>query len=164
MVGFSHKENVELEKESELVGSINIIPMASPYATEVDSRVSPIDNLDLNRIFPGEERGTHSERLAAFIVREALNDVDILIDLHAGGSWCVNSFAFKFNGSESLAEAFEVPFIVDAVDRANTLQAMQNHVVRKQLALRWVADVMRRIIGLIRLPEVLSGVKALRVF
>jgi predicted deacylase len=107
--------------EADLVGSINIIPMANPYATEADSRVSPIDNIDLNRVFPGDECGTHSERLASFIVEEALNNVDIVIDLHGGGSWCVNSFAFKFKGSETLAEAFEAPFIVEGFERSNSL-------------------------------------------
>jgi uncharacterized protein len=119
--GLAIRKMLSSIKASELVGSLNIIPMANPYATEVDSRVSQIDHLDLNRIFPGDKRGTHSERLAAFIAKEALNDVDIVIDLHGGGSWCVNSFVFTFRGSESLAESFEAPFMVDAVDRANTI-------------------------------------------
>jgi predicted deacylase len=119
--GFAIKKMLSLTNESELIGSITTIPMANPYATEADSRVSHLDNLDLNRVFPGNVNGTHSERIASFIMKEVLNEVDIVIDLHGGGSWCVNSFAFKFKGSESLAEAFEAPFIVEGVDRLNTL-------------------------------------------
>jgi len=115
------KKMLSLTNESELIGSIITVPMANPNATEADSRVSHLDNLDLNRVFPGDVNGTHSERLASLIAEEAVNEADIVIDLHGGGSWCVNSFAFKFKGSESLAEAFEAPFIVEGAERPNTL-------------------------------------------
>jgi uncharacterized protein len=119
--GLAIRKMLGTVRESELIGSINVIPMANPYATENDSRVSPLDNLDLNRIFPGDKNGSHSERIASSIVSEAMNEVDVVIDLHGGGSWCVNSFSFKFQGSESLAQAFEAPFIVEGIDRPNTL-------------------------------------------
>ncbi|MGD0804708.1 MAG: M14 family metallopeptidase [Candidatus Bathyarchaeia archaeon] len=106
---------------SDLYGSIRIIPNANPYAMEENSRVSHLDNLDLNRVFPGDENGSYSEKIAAIIVKEGLKDVDVVIDLHGGGSWCVNSFAFRFPGSESLTEAMCAPFTVDGVERNKTL-------------------------------------------
>ena len=40
------------------------IPIMNPLAYEVGNRVSPPDTLNLNRCWPGKERGFFSERLA----------------------------------------------------------------------------------------------------
>lgn len=108
-------------RESELLGTIVIIPMANPNATESNTRVSHLDYLDLNRVFPGDHRGTYTERIAALIAEIVHSGVDLVIDLHGGGSWCVNAFSFKFIGSEKYSEAFDAPFIVEGVERQNTL-------------------------------------------
>jgi hypothetical protein len=105
----------------ELKGTIRIVPVANPLAMEADARCSPLDDLDLNRAFPGNPAGFHTERLANAITRHALGDADSVIDLHGGGSWCVNSFAFQFPGDEGLAKAFQPPIIVDARLRDSTL-------------------------------------------
>jgi hypothetical protein len=97
----------------ELFGSLRVVPVANPTAMEADSRVSPLDHLDLNRVFPGDPQGSHTERLSAILVEEALDGVKFVFDLHGGGSWCVNSFAFAFPNSEVLAEAFDPPFLVE---------------------------------------------------
>ena len=57
-------------------------------------------DLDLNRAFPGHPSGFHTERLADALTMHALGNTDSVIDLHGGGSWCVNSFAFQFPGDE----------------------------------------------------------------
>lgn len=107
----------------DLIGTLRIIPVANPLAMEVDSRVSPLDHLDLNRVFPGDHDGSHTERLADLIVKEALDDADVVLDLHGGGSWCVNAFTFVFPGSRDLAEAFEAPFLVEREEREGSLTA-----------------------------------------
>jgi predicted deacylase len=115
------KNVLETIQMNELVGSIKIIPVANPTAMEIDSRVSPIDNLDLNRVFPGDTEGSHSQRIAAIITKHALDGSDYVFDLHGGGSWCVNSFAFSFKGSEDLIAAINPPFIVQATEKPGTL-------------------------------------------
>lgn len=110
--------NADLE---ELQGSLRFVPVANPLAMEADARCSPLDGLDLNRAFPGKPDGSHTERLAAALTRHALEKVDVVIDLHGGGSWCVNAFAFQFPGGEPLARAFRPPFLVEAPERRNTL-------------------------------------------
>ena len=110
--------SVDLE---ELRGSLRVVPVANPLAMEADARCSPLDGLDLNRAFPGKPDGFHTERLAAALTRHALEDIDVVIDLHGGGSWCVNAFAFQFPGGEPLARAFRPPFLVEAPERMNTL-------------------------------------------
>jgi hypothetical protein len=105
----------------ELKGTIRIVPVANPLAMEADARGSPLDDLDLNRAFPGNPSGSHTERLADAITRHALGDADSVIDLHGGGSWCVNAFGFQFPSGEDLAQAFQPPIIVDAKLRDSTL-------------------------------------------
>ena len=75
----------------ELVGTLRIVPTSNPLAMEADSRNAPLDVLDLNRVFPGDAKGSHTERLAAVLVEQAVTGADVVIDLHGGGSWCVNT-------------------------------------------------------------------------
>ena len=105
----------------DLVGTIRVVPNANPLAMQADARNAPLDTLDLNRSFPGDRDGSHTERLAALLVDRALANVDVAIDLHGGGSWCVNAFAFQMPGGEELAQAFGAPFMVSAPDRSVTL-------------------------------------------
>ncbi len=104
-----------------LLGTLRIIPTANPLAMQADARNAPLDVLDLNRVFPGNPSGSHTEVLASRIVENALDSVDYAIDLHGGGSWCVNSFVFRFEGGEVLANAFGAPFVVDGPERDITL-------------------------------------------
>jgi predicted deacylase len=100
---------------------LRIVPVCNPFAMEADARNSPFDSLDLNRVFPGNATGSHTERIAAVLTEQAVNGADYVIDLHGGGSWCVNAFAFQMPGGEALSRAFGAPFIVTAPDRTVTL-------------------------------------------
>ena len=112
---------LEKIQPDQLEGSIKIVPQSNPSAMEFNSRVSPMDHLDLNRVFPGDNKGSYTERLAYLITDAVIGDADIVIDLHGGGSWCVNAFAFQFPGSESLALNFNPPFVLDAPMKKGTL-------------------------------------------
>lgn len=111
---------VSIEK-NDIIGSLKIVPVANPLAMESDSRCSPLDDLDLNRVFPGDPNGSHTPRLAASIVEHALNGSDYVFDLHGGGSWCVNAFGFSFTGSENLVTSINPPFIVNSIEKPGTL-------------------------------------------
>lgn len=121
-------------KEEEVKGSIVIVPQANPSAMEANSRVSPFDHLDLNRVFPGDKKGSYTQRVAHSISESVVGNSEVLIDLHGGGSWCVNAFAFKFKGSESLSEAFNPPFIVDSPRKEGTLTNYANNLGLKVAA------------------------------
>ena len=104
----------------ELKGTLKIVPNANPLAMWADKRNAPSDNKDLNRAFPGDSDGSHTERLAAILSEVAVDGADAVIDLHGGGSWCINSFVFSFPDGEELAGAFEAHFIVEAPERETT--------------------------------------------
>ena len=73
----------ELDK-SEITGSIKIIPVTNQTAYYHRQRVSPYDELDMNRIFPGDAEGTLSLRVTDALWRET-SDAEYIVDLHCCG-------------------------------------------------------------------------------
>lgn len=66
-------------------GRVIMIPALNIPAVMNDTRLSPVDNRDMNRCFPGNPRGTFSEMLAHFVDAVLLPHVDISVDLHTAG-------------------------------------------------------------------------------
>lgn len=95
-----------------LRGRLTVVFTANPLAAEANARNAPIDApncVDLDGTFPGNAGGSHTERVAAVLAPMAASN-DLILDLHGGGSWCVNAFTKVFEGSESVARAFGAPF------------------------------------------------------
>jgi len=67
-------------------GRVIILPAANYAAAMAGRRVSPIDDLNLNRIFPGDPDGTVTQQIAWYIENELMPMADIFCDLHSGGS------------------------------------------------------------------------------
>jgi N-alpha-acetyl-L-2,4-diaminobutyrate deacetylase len=67
-------------------GRVIIVPSINFPASEKGKRLSPFDGQNMNRVFPGRPDGTSTERLAAFLAGSLFPLVDLLIDVHAGGS------------------------------------------------------------------------------
>lgn len=47
-------------------------------------RVNPLDNKNLNRVFPGSENGTITEKIAFAISNQVIKKCDYFLDIHAG--------------------------------------------------------------------------------
>ena len=67
---------------------------------------SPVDGKNLNRVYPGQEDGTVSQRIAWAITREVIERADYVLDLHCG------------DGNESLR-----PYVYQAVTADERLNA-----------------------------------------
>jgi len=67
-------------------GRIIILSAANFPAAIAGMRTSPIDEGNLNRIFPGDPRGTVTQMIAHYIETELLPMADLMLDLHSGGS------------------------------------------------------------------------------
>jgi len=65
-------------------GRLRLLPVANPHAFAANERFTPVDWMNLNRVFPGDVGGTYSQQLAAVISREFLSTVDAVVDLHSG--------------------------------------------------------------------------------
>ncbi len=66
-------------------GRVFIMPMMNYPAFLGAARVSPIDNLNMNRIFPGKADGSITQLIADYITRELLPMCDFVLDIHSGG-------------------------------------------------------------------------------
>lgn len=67
-------------------GRVILLPAANLPAAVAGLRTSPIDDGNLNRLFPGDPEGSVTEQIAFFIEHELVSRADMVIDLHSGGS------------------------------------------------------------------------------
>ncbi|WP_108522389.1 succinylglutamate desuccinylase/aspartoacylase family protein [Bradyrhizobium algeriense] len=67
-------------------GHLIILPGANAPAVEAGQRVSPLDDGNLNRSFPGDPNGTPTMMIAHFIETVLLSGCDLVCDFHSGGS------------------------------------------------------------------------------
>ncbi len=74
----------ELQAE-EIQGRVFMIPTLNLPASLAGQRLSPIDGKDLNRVFPGNPRGTMTDIIADYVQRNLLPLCDVVVDLHSGG-------------------------------------------------------------------------------
>ena len=72
-------------KPAQLRGRLIMAPVCNPPAYRAAQRSSPIDGLNLARVFPGAVDGSITRRIAYWIVDKLLRHADFLIDLHTGG-------------------------------------------------------------------------------
>ena len=68
-----------------LSGKIIAVPIVNFHAFHARQAFSPIDNIKMNRCFPGNKLGTSSERIAHRLFSAAISQSDYCIDLHQGG-------------------------------------------------------------------------------
>lgn len=69
-----------------LRGKLVLVPICNMPAYEAATRSSPIDGLNLARVFPGDVNGTITQRIAYWITEKLLTHADFYIDLHSGGA------------------------------------------------------------------------------
>ena len=84
---------------------IRLLPVANPWALAVNHRFTPIDELNLNRQFPGDPKGSFSDQLATAITREFLEKIDIYFDIHAGTDRPTVDYVYILN-AENLSRSF----------------------------------------------------------
>ncbi|MGH2558609.1 MAG: succinylglutamate desuccinylase/aspartoacylase family protein [Thermomicrobiales bacterium] len=77
---------LELVDPRTLRGALIVFPALNTSAFEARQRVSPIDGLDLNRVFPGDPNGSYTRRLAHLTEHLVKEHADFMIDLHGGGN------------------------------------------------------------------------------
>ncbi|MGB3543918.1 succinylglutamate desuccinylase/aspartoacylase family protein, partial [Rubrivirga sp.] len=67
-------------------GRLVLLPMVNGPAAEAGLRVSPIDNGNLNRMFPGNATGGPTDMIAHYVEEVLMPLADYSVDLHSGGS------------------------------------------------------------------------------
>jgi uncharacterized protein len=91
---------------AQLRGRILAIPVANSLAFEALTRHTPIDQLDLNRNFPGTPGGWLSEQIANVLSTQFVSQLDVHLDLHTGGVFPTVDYVYIFDRSRELSLAF----------------------------------------------------------
>ena len=118
---------IKVLKDLEMRGAIShnheilVIPSANRFSMNVEKRFWPVDNTDINRMFPGDEAGDTTKQIAAAIFESS-----------KGYSYGIQFASFYMDGefiphvrmmetgkqSTSLANLFGLPYVLTAEPRA----------------------------------------------
>lgn len=160
---------VGLKTLANLRGTLIAIPIVNVYGFIHMSRYLP-DRRDLNRSFPGSEKGSLAARLANLFMQEIVSKATHGIDLHTAAIHRDNFPQIRGNldcdETLSLAEAFRAPLIIDAPLRPGTIreaavakgipwlvyeagEALRFDEVSIRAGVRGIVNVMREI-GMLR--------------
>jgi predicted deacylase len=107
-------------------GTLIAVPVVNVFGFIQQTRYLP-DRRDLNRSFPGSERGSLAARLAHLFMNEVIAHCDYCIDLHTAAVHRTNlpQIRATLNGNEEvtrLARAFGAPVIIDSKVREGSLR------------------------------------------
>ncbi|HEV2386527.1 MAG TPA: M14 family metallopeptidase [Candidatus Acidoferrales bacterium] len=105
-----------------LRGRVIVVPVMNvPAFTARSIYVCPLDGRNLNRVFPGDPRGTASEQIADWVFRNVISQAGYFVDLHGGDliEALVPFTIFFRSGNETvdrmsleMAKAFGIPYLV----------------------------------------------------
>lgn len=111
---------------SRLKGTLLLAPVVNVFGFIHRSRYLP-DRRDLNRCFPGSERGSLGSRIASLFCRDVLDVCTHLLDLHTGAIHRSNLPQIRADCSDeqvlAMAYAFGLPVILDSEPLEGSLRA-----------------------------------------
>ncbi len=121
----------------DIQGRLILLPALNYPAMLDDARVSPLDQGNMNRSFPGIEGGPPTAAIAHYVTHSLLPLADAGIDLHSGGSsayylpsafLCTADDADMTRRNLELIDAFNAPvtFVVDGKGSATGFDPIAN--------------------------------------
>jgi predicted deacylase len=66
-------------------GQLILLPSFNAPAMRAGRRTSPIDRLNLNRVFPGDDFGAPTQQIVRYVTEHIFARANFFLDLHAGG-------------------------------------------------------------------------------
>lgn len=90
----------------DLTGEVLAVPVANPLAYHALTRVTPLDGMNLNRIFPGDRNGSVTEQIAAVLADLLEEGVTHLIDFHSGGNFACVDYSYLHDNGAEMSRAF----------------------------------------------------------
>lgn len=117
---------LKLKALDRLKGAVIAVPVVNVYGFIAQSRYLP-DRRDLNRSFPGTERGSMASRLADLLMSSIIDQCTHGIDLHTGAAGRDNLPQIRVatdavDESHRMAEAFAPPVILQTNASEGTLR------------------------------------------
>ena len=117
---------LKLKKLEHLRGTLIAVPVVNVYGFLDQSRYSP-DRRDLNRFFPGSEKGSLTSQLADIFMNEVVENCSHGIDLHTASNHRVNlpHIRASLDDSENLrlSLAFGAPVVLNANRHEGSLRS-----------------------------------------
>lgn len=144
-------------------GTLLAVPIVNVYGVINHSRYLP-DRRDLNRSFPGSDKGSLAARLAHLFMKEIVSNCSHGIDLHTGAIHRSNLPQIRANLDDDetsmLAQSFGVPVLINANLRDGSLreaaaeygipmllyeagEALRFHEVSIRAGVKGIINVMR---------------------
>lgn len=120
------EENLFVPKK----GTLIYIPLVNVYGFLSNSRTFP-DGRDLNRSFPGSNKGSLASQIAHIITTQIIPNIDIGVDIHTGGRMISNypqiRVDFKDKKGVEMAKAFGAHFTINSsyIDRSFRKEAFK---------------------------------------
>lgn len=115
----------KLDVLKKIKGTLILVPIVNVYGIMTLSRYMP-DRRDLNRSFPGSNRGSLASRIAKIFFDEIVSKCDLGIDLHTASIHKSNLPQIRTNinneYSYNLAKVFEAPVILHSELRDGSLR------------------------------------------
>jgi predicted deacylase len=111
----------------ELSGTVILVPIVNIASFEkLVPHVNPTDNKSMNRYYPGDPKGTQTDRASYAMEKEVVEKCDHLIDLHGGdldenlrpySYWTVTGNQKQDDFSKAMVLAFGLDHIIISADR-----------------------------------------------
>jgi predicted deacylase len=122
---------LRLPKINSLKGTLIVVPIVNTYGFVQQSRYLP-DRRDLNRSFPGSEKGSLGSRMAWQFTDRILKKCTHVIDLHTGAIHRSNLPQVRATSRDKvslkMAESFNAPIIIKAASRDGTMRGTANNM------------------------------------
>ncbi|MFW6289556.1 MAG: succinylglutamate desuccinylase/aspartoacylase family protein, partial [Mariniphaga sp.] len=118
------------------VGMVISIPTLNIFGFINQTREFP-DGKDLNRMFPGTQKGSLASIFAHHLMTEIIPHVDYCIDFHTGGARRFNSSQIRISKGDDelmeLAKVFSPRFIISAGEREKSFREAATKAGKKVL-------------------------------
>jgi predicted deacylase len=99
----------------QMKGVLIVIPVVNGPAFVARQRHNPLDDEDMNRVWPGQEQGSTSAQMAYNLYQQAIQQANYVVDLHTASSNSVLHVVYGAGdaASRKLAEVFGLPFLLE---------------------------------------------------
>jgi predicted deacylase len=124
---------IDAVRPDDVAGTLILLPIINvPSFEHITPHVNPTDNKSMNRYYPGDPKGTQTDRASYAITKEVVERCDHLIDLHGGdldenlrpySYWTVTGNQKQDDFSRGMVLAFGLDHIIISADRPKDPQA-----------------------------------------
>jgi predicted deacylase len=127
----------------DVIGRLVMLPTANPLAYRGGTRISPDDDVNLARAFPGNPEGSITQQLAYVLHHQFIAHADFLLDLHSGGThYAVATMVGYYHDEHSelgqRSRAAAIAFGMDLLWAHSTIAAGRSISSAQSLGIPWL--------------------------